>query len=415
MVIAQHRVTLSEVASALEERPSSLAVDLINLAAQLYAADRSNRRGRFWKRCLRTPVIVSELDAWSRARRYLEEALTKLTDDEWQVSLIQGRQPFPEERQPWLLKSKEHALTSVALFSGGLDSFAGAASWLEDHPAEILGLVSVSSSTVTGRVQKDLVSFLSDSFPDRVYQLRVPLNLIDAPDVERSQRSRGLIYTATATAIANCAGVDRVLVFENGYGAINPRLLQYQEGAQANKSTHPYVLHLLEVAYRMAGLACKIELPHVTETKAELLKRIPDRLRAGIRLSVSCDSFPLRIKESKQCGYCGSCVLRQQAIRVAGLGEFDRIDYLSSPFRESRRLRYLALMAFQAKQLAEWITSDVEEAAEAWPELAVGLDGQLSLERIEWLNMLHRYGLEWQRIVAEGAALGARLGWTSHS
>jgi hypothetical protein len=415
MVVAAHRFSLRRIANALEERPSSLAVDLVGVAAQLYAADRSNRRGRSWKRRLRVPVVVSEIEPWSRTRPFLENALTKLTDDEWQIDLSDGRQPLPEEQQPWLLKSKEYELTSVALFSGGLDSFAGAAAWLEEHPEEILGLVSISSSTVTGKVQRDLVEFLRLNFPNRIYHLAVPLKLIRAPNVERSQRTRGLVYTATATAIATCAGVQRVLIFENGYGAINPRLLEYQLGAQATKSTHPYVVHLLEDAYREAGLNCRIELPHVTETKAELLNRVPDRLRSGMRPSVSCDGFPLRIKDSKQCGHCGSCILRQKALRGAGLEAFDRDDYLSSPFRGGQQLRHLSLMAFQAKQLAELTNYDLTQVAASWPEVVLGLDGQLSLERIEWLQMLHRYGLEWQKIVEGDPVLASRLGWGARS
>lgn len=409
--IASSRFSLKGVANALEERPPGLAVDLVSVAAQLYAADRSFKRGRSWKRHLRVPIAVSETSFWSRGREALESALANLTDDSWELEFEAGRQPLPEERQPWLLKSKDCSLTCVALFSGGLDSFAGAASWLEEHETDILGLVSISSSTVIGRVQRDLFDLLSRNFPERVQHFRVPLKLIEAPDIERSQRTRGLLYTAIATAIANCAGVEQVLIFENGYGAINPRLLEYQLGAQATKSTHPFVVSALEIAYRDAGLSCRVGLPNLDKTKAELLRRIPERLRQGISLSVSCDGFPLRLKATKQCGHCGSCVLRQEAVIEAGLESFDRCDYLASPFKGGERLRHIRLMASQAKSLAALTDSDLARIGKRWPEIVLGLDGQASLDRVEWLQMLHRYGLEWRRIVAGNSALAARLGW----
>lgn len=412
VVVTAHRVSLRKVANTLEERPPTLAVDLINLAAQLYAADRSSRRGRRWVRQLGVAVEVADPTPWQAALPCLGTALNKLTDDEWSINLVGERQPLPEEKQPWLLKSREHTLDAVALFSGGLDSFAGAAAWLVEHPDEVLGLVSISSSTVTGRVQKDLAAVLAACFPERTYHLLIPLNLVDAPDVERSQRTRGLVYTATAAAIAHTAGVERVLIFENGYGAINPRLLEYQEGSQATKSTHPHVVRLLEDSYRAAGLACRIELPNLTRTKAELLGMVPEQLRDAIRLTVSCDSFPLRRKEYKQCGHCGSCVLRQQALREAGLASHDRRDYISSPFLGSKELRHAALMAAQAKRLSQ-LTDDFDRAVEQWPEIGLGSEAQLSLDRVAWIDMLRRYGSEWERILANDNGLADLLGWTA--
>ena len=408
-MIAESRFSLQEAAKALESHLPAIAVDLVNVASHLYAVDRSYSRGRQWKRSLGVSVAVSDMELWAAAQPFLQDALHHLTDDEWRIDFIEGRSTLPEENQPWLLQSRNLTLTSVGLFSGGLDSFAGAAAFLDEHPDESLGLVSVSSSTVVGSLQQKLFELLHSSFPNRVDHVRIPLKLIAAKDVERTQRTRGLVYSAMATAIAVSAHADRILIFETGYGAINPRLMEHQEGAQATKSTHPHVIQRLEAFYKQLIPDCPIELPHVNETKAELLKRIPAHLREGIRITGSCDAFPLRLKQFKQCGYCGSCILRQQAVRGASLEAFDRDDYWASPFRGGDRLQIARLMAAQAKSLAK--SPEFTRAAAEWPELVLGLQGQLTLERTRWLNMLNRYGLEWRQMVAGDPSLANLLGW----
>lgn len=410
-VIPQHRVSLQSVSSSLEDRPSSLAVDLVNIAASLYAIDRSTPRGRGWRRSLAADLPVENLDNWRNLGSELSSALTVLTDDTWTIGFSQGRVQLPEERQAWLFKVDSSQISAVALFSGGLDSFAGAAVWLDRHPNDVLGLVSVTSSTVIGKVQRDLVQLLLNAYPKRVFHLIVPLNLTQAPEVERSQRTRGFVYTAIATATASCAGVQRLLIFENGYGSLNPRLVEHQIGAQATKSMHPFPLGLLAGIYSRAGLGVQIELPNENQTKGELLAATPEELHPGIRMTVSCDGFPLRRKKIKQCGYCGSCVLRQQSLRVAGLEEFDRDDYAESPWRQ-KRLDHLLLMAYQARQFIE-ITSSMTtvEAIRRWPEIALGEETQPSLRQMERLCLLQRYGLEWKRLVSTDPNLAKRIGW----
>jgi hypothetical protein len=410
-VIPQHRVSLQSVSTSLEERPSSLAVDLVQIAASLYAIDRSSARGRGWRRALTANLSVQNLDNWRNLGPKLASALGVLTDDNWTIKFSQGRGLSPEERQPWLFKLDDRGITSLALFSGGLDSFAGAAIWLDRHPDDILGLVSVTSSTVIGKIQKDLVQLLVATYPERVFHLIVPLNLVRAAEVERSQRIRGFVYTAIAAATASCAGVERVLIFENGYGSLNPRLVEHQIGAQATKSTHPYPLEILADIYRQVGLGVRLELPNENQTKAEVLTAMPEELRPGIRITVSCDSFPLRRKGEKQCGYCGSCILRQQSLRSAGLDEYDRDDYLESPWQQTHT-EHLLLMAYQARQFIEITSSTTPaEAVRRWPEIGLGEETQHSLRLIERLGLLSRYGLEWQRLVHENPDLAKRVGW----
>lgn len=408
------RYSLDAVARVIEEQPSARVVDLVSVAAHIYAADRSTPRGRDWTRHIQLQLHVSAPRLWMPVQAGLTHALSVLTDDEWDLDFVEGRTALGVEQQAWLALARKQPPTAIALFSGGLDSFAGAARWLEEHPHESLGLLSLCSSTVVAKVQRDLVARLGEAYPGRISALRVPLNLIKAPDVERSQRTRGLLYTAIASAAADWSGAKRVLIFENGYGSLNPRLAEHQRGAQATKSTHPFVLHLLEQAYHALGLQVLIELPYGGYTKAELLTGIPDRLKDAIRLTVSCDGFPQRLKDVKQCGSCGSCILRQQSLKSAGLAMFDRTDYKSPAFEAAPPADHLRLMAFQAWQLMQAsVPERYARAAMTWPEIALGAPHQASLDVIARLGVLRRYGLEWARLIANDQLLGDRLGWSN--
>lgn len=412
MIAAAPRYSVATVTRVLDENPSPEIVDLISIAIAAYAADRSCHRSRDWSRHLAVQANVSSRHRWQTVSSGLAEALHTLTDDHWELTFGQGRNPSMEEVQARLFAGMDRPVDAIALFSGGLDSYAGAACWLEEHPAKQLGLLSLSTSTVVTKVQRDLAARLKERFTGRVMWLSVPLSLIKAPDIERSQRTRGFLYTAVAAAVARWAKASEVLVFENGYGSLNPRLVEHQQGAQATKSTHPDVLRKFERTYLLAGFEAPIQLPYGDRTKAELLASIPDDLREAIRLTVSCDGFPLRTKTIKQCGTCGSCILRQQAISVAGLSVFDRTDYKESAFDSPIPSKHLWLMASQAWQFSRGeALADYTEAVRRWPEIDLSGSQGASFDTIGRVDVLRRYGNEWSRMVVANPALGARLGW----
>jgi hypothetical protein len=93
------------------------------------------------------------------------------------------------------------------------------------------------------------------------------------------------------------------------------------------------------------------------------------------------------------------------------LQAFDRIDYASSPFLGGSRKKHMALMAYQAKRLAESSLSDLANAARQWPEIILGLESQLAFERSAWLEMLMRYGQEWRHLLDGNSDLQSALGW----
>ena len=116
-------------------RLPALVEDLLDIASSVFVADRCVRRGAAdsaaWSRRMRVEVVVSDPSAWSSEplRSALADVLTWLTEDDWRLTFT-GRPERPRWIAPRLaIDSGEH---DVALFSGGLDSVAGAAGHLAD-------------------------------------------------------------------------------------------------------------------------------------------------------------------------------------------------------------------------------------------------------------------------------------------
>lgn len=397
------------IAAPLGRHVPAVSADLLTLAMCCYAADRVAPRPRTWHRELTVRIPVRDTGLLPHAIPRLERWLEVLTDDRWRIEVARNRRARAVESQ-LLLELPDRDWDAVGLFSGGLDSFAGATTWLEANRGGGLILVGAQSSSVVGAIQRRQARRLQQVFPARVVLIGVPLHLDRTLSRDRWQRSRGFLYEALAVVVADLARVPAILVFENGYGALNPRLGEQQHGAYATKSTHPWVLEQWTAWTRALGYTASTRLPHRWDTKAELVARIPVGLRDGIRETASCDAFPLRRPRQKQCGICGSCVLRRQSLVAAGLVQHDRDDYAADPLGGSDVAR---LMAFQAWQFRSLRPDGALSSGRRWPELSIGLDDQPSLEAEMNLALLRRYGAEWAAIAEADPVRGAELRWTS--
>ncbi len=383
--------------------------DLLTIALCCYTADRTFPRGRDWRRDLSLRIPVIDQTAWRSTVGRLESWLTLLTGDEWQLRLVSRRAARGSESQ-LVLELPEDAPRAAALFSGGLDSYAGAGSWLERDKTGVLVLVGVQSSTVVGAVQRRLFRRLSDAYPGRVRFVAVPLHLSHSVSRDSWQRTRGFVYHALVSSVAHVAQAPDAIVFENGYGALNPRLGEQQRGAQTTKSTHPWVVSGWSQISDLLGLEPRTTLPHRWQTKAEVLAAMPSGLWAGIRETESCDAFPLRRRLLKQCGECGSCILRRQALIAAGLAYQDRTDYAKDPLGPNDLTR---LMAYQAWQFRSITTADWGRVELRWPEVTLGRTGQLPIDVELDLDLLRRYASEWGRIARMDPQRGAAFAWPS--
>ena len=395
------------IGRAFSETLEADAADLLTIAASCYLVDRTQRRPPAWTRDLPLSIPLVDPVRWRRAVPGLESYLRLLTDDVWKLDFTPAKRRvasvqlsmFGADRRP----------DSVGLFSGGLDSLAGASKWLADHRDGQLGLVGSRASTVIGADQRALVRGLLQHFPKRVVHVGVPVHLADSSSPESTQRTRMFLFLALGVAAARAAKVGRVLVFENGYGALNPRLCENQIGSQSTKGCHPATLRLFVDALRTADVEIDVELPGRWQTKTELVSEMPSDLRTLIATTASCDSYPLRLPDAKQCGHCGSCVLRTQALLAARLSRHERHDFDEVQWEVSGIARLMARQAWQIGQIAQ--SDDWATAERLWPELGLGSTAQLAIDAVATREMLVRYSAEWAGIARERPRMADALRW----
>jgi len=335
-----------------------------------------------------------------------------LTDDRWQLEFtVRSRAARRAEVEDFLFHTDLMGVPEVALFSGGLDSLAGADLLLQ-RGAEQLLLVGLRTSSRQAAAQKSIAGALAFHHRRDVASLHVPLQLAadgEGESRERTQRSRAFAHLAIGSTVAWLAGSPRLVVCENGPGAVNLPYLESQIGAMATKAVRPETLSLVSAIFCEAvGDDFKIENIGLLSTKAELCRGMTDSSLALVGETNSCDSFPLREAAFDSCGFCTSCILRRQALAVAGLSRREnvaRYQYDINAWQVAHHARYgfpLAAMLGQVANLNQWLNR-----SDPWSYLAAASpsfahliawhreqpDPQFAVQDV--VSMLKRYVDEW--------------------
>jgi len=155
-------------------------LDLLEMAAYVFAADRSRSRGakdavefHAWSRKMNFIMKVRDHEFWSReaVKNSLAEVLEFMTGDAQYTFEFQPGHSTP--KQTSFFDSEEFSLkadkpTSVLLFSGGLDSLSGAVEQLEHTKNDLFLISHCSGLPSTKSVQKKLVEALKRAHPGRV-------------------------------------------------------------------------------------------------------------------------------------------------------------------------------------------------------------------------------------------------------
>ena len=396
--------------------------DLIDVAVAVFVTDRLTRRrpyrhrddGLHWERRLKAEVAVRSVGRWRDPERNagLHELLRWLTDDEWEITFVEGgpRLPRDSEVQGTLFEDPLRSPAGAGLLSGGLDSLLGAAADLEGE-GELL-LVSTTTHHKLGALQRSLASELSEIGPRSVRWLGVPVNLTArgkalGSSLEESARSRAFVFLALGAAAALSGGCDELRVYENGPGALNLALGSGQRGAMNTRAMRPETLERMSrLVEGAAGTPFSIVNPNMRKTKAEMCAEAGPNLDQAISRSRSCDTaLTGRRRSDAPCGRCTSCVLRRQALLAAGRSDLDALD-VDLMGGDSLRARgsgivenALRLMLGQVHQMSVCLGEGDPWAAlvDAWPDL-VSARTSMGVGPQEMVGLLGRYCEEWCRL-----------------
>jgi 7-cyano-7-deazaguanine synthase in queuosine biosynthesis len=274
----------------------------------------------------------------------LSEALSFLTGDQWQLSLL------PTSEATYEAQPQEETVDAVCLFSGGLDSFTGAVDLLAG--GNRICLVAHYEGGQAPEAQRLLFRRLALRFGrDRIVFRRLFLRPASPAagqrrplpdDREPSMRSRSLLFVAAGLVVASGYGPDVPLYIpENGFIGINVPLTAARSGSLSTRTTHPYFMAKLAECAQKLGITNPIVNPFRTMTKGEILAACRDQqtIRALATETLSCahpEASRYTRRQQGNCGYCFPCLIRRSALQHVGL---DRPrDYAFDALREDAEL-----------------------------------------------------------------------------
>lgn len=310
-------------------------LDLLEIAAYVFAADRLTSRGsreaveyQAWSRNLHFVVKVRDYQFWCqpRVRDALEAVLRFATGDQDYRFTFQAGHATPPTS---LFDSEDFSMEhegglSIMLFSGGIDSLAGAVQRLEQTDEHVC-LVSHLSQVGTIRTQRGLASALGGNYLGRVSPYQFKTHLQGVGRREETQRSRPFLYSSIAFTLATAYGRDRFYIYENGVTSLNFARRDDLINARASRTTHPQTLGRLASLFSIiAERPFSIETPFLWFTKSDVVEYLKVSGRGHLLpSSVSCSRTYNSGPNATHCGECFQCLDRRIGVYGAAANDLD--------------------------------------------------------------------------------------------
>ncbi len=375
-------------------------LDFLEIACTVFAADGAVSRGgparahfgARWRRRFQFEIPVVRLDVWDtdEMRAALADAVGFLTDDD--VTFTFKRKTRPANRQPYLIDddtAEPFPADEVILFSGGLDSLAGAVERLKTGGDRVVLVTHRSAQKAIPR-QASLGRHLTKLYSGRVNHAQIRATRLRSKSGESTQRSRSFLFTALAYTFARIFAARSISFYENGVISHNLPISPQVVGTMATRTTHPAALRKLE---RILGILAdaaghpRTELgnPYAWLTKTEVVTRLNEHGGAHlIREAVSCTVVRKQSRNLTHCGACSQCIDRRFAVVAAGLEDHDPEGaYMTDVFLGERVSDQSRTMALDWMRRS-WEAADSDElrfVSETASELPRILDGFPETER----------------------------------
>jgi 7-cyano-7-deazaguanine synthase in queuosine biosynthesis len=327
-----------------------ISLDLCEIASYIYLADKGIRRGEFdrWGRELSFLVPVRQPAKWNSVKRHLINTIATLTGDGLRFHFTKRKEQEPVKRKvpPLTWRPGPAQPDCVSLFSGGLDSFAGALLLLQQNRKPLF--ISHYVNALLKNVQSNLMDSIETKFVQRVEHLqyrvtskrpRDPRYVFKAK--ESSHRSRSFMFLGFAAVAAAMRGLNDIYICENGVLALNVPLSEARKGSRSTRHAHPlYLRYFKRLITDLYGRPFSILNPFLFWTKgkeAELVKT--SGLSAALKDTVSCWGYPnqtIHFKNSNHCGYCIPCIVRRVSVNASEMANFDD-KYFYDVFSRDRK------------------------------------------------------------------------------
>jgi 7-cyano-7-deazaguanine synthase in queuosine biosynthesis len=330
------KVCISHLNEQLVAEIPDRALDLLEIAAVVYGTDAAISRGGTadqqmgaqWHRRFEVEVPVRDHAFWQSEDVVLalEEVLMFLSGDRFVFRFV--AKEHGEAEKSLFFKFDESSAwqaTRVLMFSGGLDSFAGALEEIAER-GERVAMVSHFSASKIAPVQRQLHKALSMKFGENSCRhIPVQVQMAGRGLKEGTHRARSFLFAALGAVTARAFGLNRVSFYENGVVSLNLSPVGNVLGTRATRTTHPQTLsRFSDFLSRVFASETRIDNPFFWRTKKEVVETVA---RLGMSEQIaqtrSCADVHNQTKQHIHCGRCSQCIDRRFAVLAADLARFD--------------------------------------------------------------------------------------------
>jgi 7-cyano-7-deazaguanine synthase in queuosine biosynthesis len=404
---ANIELKIQDIEDKLMSSVPPVLLDLLEVASYVYCADQRTNRGpltltdmgKAWHKPMKFVIPVRELATWNRAdvKEALCSCLRFLSDHSYEFEFVQGGKRSLNTAQNYLeLWTGENTAgftpDEICLFSGGLDSFAGAVEDLVTNKKNLF-LVGHYSANKVVSVQKDLIGELRlRGLSKQIFYTPVKIRNVNSDEVDEfTQRTRSFIFACLAVTIAQLYNKDRLTFYENGVVSLNLPLGQDILGARSTRTTHPQTIRGFENIFSLLlNKTITIDHPFQWMTKKEVTALLEKNGYADlIGRTNSCTRQRMREKGKTHCGVCSQCIDRRFGVLAAGLGAHDPQDqYACDLLLGDRGDRDNVVMAVNYVRIAhEFSDITLNQMTTAFPQV---FDATPHYNDNDALNKIHK-------------------------
>ena len=346
---------IGDISEAMTRNVPDVLMDLIEVAVYVFSADQGTGRGGVrdtgegWRRRFRFHIPVRLPELWSRdaVTSALVDVLSFLSDDSYEFVFSKLESPPPVQLYFEQLVP-DFTVDEVTLFSGGLDSLAGAIQETLVDGRRVALVSHDSASKRKPQITQLAADLAKRAQPGNVRHIPVWATKAESVGREYTQRSRSFLYAAIATTVASMLGRDRIRFYENGVTSLNLPIAPQVVGGRATRTTHPQAIRgFARLFSTLLDRPFAVESPFIWKTKTDVVRLIKDN-GCGLFVphSISCSRTVEATKLHTHCGRCSQCIDRRFATLAAGLtdeedpAEMYKVDLLTGErtFGENRTM-----------------------------------------------------------------------------
>jgi 7-cyano-7-deazaguanine synthase in queuosine biosynthesis len=335
------------IAQALGRPLDSISLDLCEIAAYVYLADKAFPRGHYgkWTRNFSFLVPVRNPQRWKSVAALLAGTVSTLSGDNVQFHFVQ--KVAEADAQPSLSELKPVSVFDsdcVCLFSGGLDSLAGAVHLIKKGRRPLFaghyisGLKSIQGelmATVRREFDQEFEHFQYRVTSRKSRHTKFPFRAR-----EGSHRARSFMFLSFATVAAATRNLSEIYICENGVMSLNVPISDARKGSRSTRHAHPVFLQKFNLLINsLYGRTFSVQNPFRFWTKGEEVGLLAEtNLYPMIKKTVTCWGYPnqtIQHKNSNHCGYCVPCLVRRISLEAAGLAAFDD-HYIVDVFKRNK-------------------------------------------------------------------------------